>query len=127
MDPGFHHPVAERRFHAAVPLNGKQLMLDGRARVGFQQPAGSDSSVRALGARKARFLGEHGEPEALAGHAPRRVRHEAGPPPPDRVPAVGAERDRLPRPVVPPPTRPRYHAGISEWLVKEFSKCHTNG
>jgi len=66
MDPGFHHLVAERRFHAAVPLNGKQLMLDGRARVGFQQPTGSDSSVPAPGARKTRFLGEHGEPEALA-------------------------------------------------------------
>ena len=84
MDPGFHHPVAERRFHAAVPLNGKQLMLDGRARVGFQQPAGSDSSVRALGARKARFLGEHGEPEALA-----RMLHAECDTKPDRPRPIG--------------------------------------
>ena len=77
--------------------------------------------------RKAGFLWKHGEPEVTRGHASRRVRGEAGPAPPDRVPAVGAGRWAATNFEGFVPFRARAMVEARrEQMKRRASRCHTS-
>ena len=81
--------------------------------------------------RKAWFLWKTRRARSTRGHAPRRVRGKAGPPPPDRIPAVGARgggRRTGFRPfVVPSPADTRYHSRMLGQMLIFSAQCVTNG